>query len=168
MAQVYRDQQLKSEVSRLALGKHSITPSLIRPVCLCCSVINILLLKENKGQNLNFAVLSCIKWSKYFTVLLCFPGYNKTIEFTTFVEVRVNPVLPPFYLLQSSSHPLCTYVLFVWWHIIWVHHLDTAKHVLCRITISVLCEGGLKMWSYKITVTQSSAFGLWCYFHGFW
>lgn len=70
-----------------------------------------------KGQHLKLFCYS-IKRSKHFTVPVRFPAYNKTAEFTTFADGRVNPVLTSCFPLFKSSHaPDSKCVCFIWQHV---------------------------------------------------
>ena len=55
---------------------------------------------SSKNKNVNLPLSLCIKWSKSFAVLVWFCDYN-TAEFTTSVEVSVNPSTA--FVLPSSS-----------------------------------------------------------------
>lgn len=113
-----------------------------------CMIGKILVTQE--VQNLKLCPSYPVKWSICCTVLVWFPGCNWTAEFTTSVEVRMNPVL----LVTSSfnfllfhqmtnvpSPPDDMYILQQYTPV----SVYTVSSSNChRIASCVLCESGLK------------------------
>ena len=78
--------------------------------------------------------------------LVYVPGYSRTADFTTSVDVAVNPVRTTCYvLLPPSNQPDSQYFLFVRWHgqtqvrhTVRVHRAQNARHVSSNAMKTIL------------------------------